>query len=294
MDSRRLALGTAQFGMRYGVANRAGQIGSEDARRILLCARGAGMDTLDTAAAYGTSESALGSIGVSDWTVVSKVPPVPANCDDVHGWMRTAVAGILERLRIARLGGLLLHTPMQLLEGQGAAVYSSLRQLRADGLTDRIGISVYGPDELEALVGRFQFDIVQTPFNILDRRLVSSGWLQRLRSSGVEIHVRSLFLQGLLLMRATERPPEFSRWQRLWDSWHGWLERSGLTAVQACVGFVAGYADIGRAIVGVDSLQQLEEILAARTLSGVDLPQNLACEERDLVDPSRWHLRGAA
>jgi aryl-alcohol dehydrogenase-like predicted oxidoreductase len=294
MDSRRLALGTAQFGMPYGVANRAGQIGSEDARRILLRARGAGMDTLDTAVAYGTSESALGSIGVSDWSVVSKVPPVPANCDDAHGWMRTAVAGTLARLRIARLGGLLLHTPMQLLESPGAAIYSSLRQLRADGLTDRIGISVYGPDELEAVVGRFQFDIVQTPFNILDRRLVSSGWLQRLRSSGVEIHVRSLFLQGLLLMRATERPPEFSRWQRLWDSWHGWLERSGLTAVQACVGFVAGYADIGRAIVGVDSVRQLEEILAARTLSGVDLPQSLVCEERDLVDPSRWQLRGAA
>jgi aryl-alcohol dehydrogenase-like predicted oxidoreductase len=294
MDSRRLALGTAQFGMPYGVANRAGQIGPADARRILLRARGAGMDTLDTAVAYGTSESELGSIGVSDWSVVSKVPPVPPNCDDVHGWMRAAVAGILERLRIARLGGLLLHAPMQLLEGQGAAVYSSLRQLRADGLTQRIGISVYGPDELEALADRFLFDIVQAPFNILDRRLVSSGWLQRLRSSGVEIHVRSLFLQGLLLMRATERPPEFSRWQRLWDSWHSWLERSGVTAVQACVGFVAGYADIGRAIVGVDSVQQLEEILAARALSGVDLPQSLACEERDLVDPSRWRLRGAA
>ncbi|HWZ61718.1 MAG TPA: aldo/keto reductase [Steroidobacteraceae bacterium] len=294
MDSSRLALGTAQFGMPYGVANRAGQVGPQEARRILLRARGAGMDTLDTAAAYGTSESALGSIGVSEWSVVSKLPPVPTGCGDVHGWMRTAVAGILARLRIARLGGLLLHTPMQLLEGHGAAIYSSLHQLRADGLAERIGISVYGPDELEALVGRFQFDVVQAPFNILDRRLVSSGWLQRLRSSGVEIHVRSLFLQGLLLMRATERPPEFSRWQRLWDSWHGWLERSGLTAVQACVGFVAGYADVGRAIVGVDSVQQLEEILAAPTLSGVDLPHNLACEERDLVDPSRWRLQGAA
>lgn len=294
MDSRRLALGTAQFGMPYGVANRAGQIGPEDARHILLRARGAGMDTLDTAAAYGTSESALGSIGVRDWTVVSKVPPLPSSCGDVQEWMRTAVAGILERLRISRLGGLLLHAPMQLLEGQGAAIYSSLRQLRAEGLADRIGVSVYGPEELEALMDRFEFDIVQTPFNILDRRLVNSGWLRRLRNSGVEVHVRSLFLQGLLLMRATERPPEFSRWQRLWDSWHSWLEGSGLTAVQACVGFVAGYADIGRAIVGVDGVQQLEEILAVRTLSGIDLPQNLVCDERDLVDPSRWRLRGAA
>jgi aryl-alcohol dehydrogenase-like predicted oxidoreductase len=294
VDSRRLALGTAQFGMHYGVANRAGQVGLQDGRDILRRAHSAGMDTLDTAAAYGTSEAALGDIGVATWTVISKVPPVPAGCSDPRGHVRTAAARSLERLRVARLGGLLLHAPMQLLEGHGAAIHASLCELRAEGLTERIGISVYGPEELEALVPRFQLDLVQAPFNILDRRLLSSGWLRRLRSAGVQIHVRSLFLQGLLLMRATERPPEFSRWQRLWDGWHAWLEHSGLTAIEACVGFVDAHAEIARAVVGVDSVRQLEEILATRTLSGLELPPTLACEERDLVDPSRWRLRGAA
>jgi aryl-alcohol dehydrogenase-like predicted oxidoreductase len=292
--SSQLALGTAQFGMRYGVANRAGQVGLPEARDILRRARRAGMDTLDTAAAYGTSEAALGDIGVGEWTVISKIPPLPAGSSDARAYVRTAAAGSLERLRVARFGGLLLHAPMQLLEGQGAAIHAGLCELRAEGLTERIGISVYGPEELDELVPRFQFDLVQVPFNILDRRLLSSGWLRRLRSAGVQVHVRSLFLQGLLLMRASERPPEFSRWQRLWDSWHDWLEASGLTAIEACVGFVAGHADIARAVVGVDSVQQLEEILAARTLRSLELPPTLACEERDLVDPSRWRLRGAA
>ncbi len=280
--------------MRYGVANRVGQVRGSEARRILERARTVGMDTLDTAAAYGTSESLLGTLGVADWIVVTKLPPVPAGCQDVPGWMRSAAEGSLGRLGVARLGGLLLHAPLQLLGPGGAAIYAALERLRAAGLTQRIGISVYAPEELEALGARFHFDIVQAPLNILDRRLAASGWLDRLHAAGVEVHVRSLFLQGLLLMPAGERPDEFSRWQPLWDLWHGWLAASGLTAIQACVAFAAAQSHVDRAVVGVDSLRQLEEILAALSRDRIELPPELASDEPELVDPSRWRLRGAA
>jgi aryl-alcohol dehydrogenase-like predicted oxidoreductase len=294
MLSQRLALGTVQLGMPYGVANRVGQVATGEARLIVERARTSGMDTLDTAAAYGASEAVLGGIGVADWIVISKIPPVPKGCADVHAWMRASVTGSLERLRVPRLGALLLHAPMQLLGPNGAAIHSALQQLQEEGLTQRIGISVYGPEELDALFGNFAFDLVQAPFNIIDRRLATTGWLARLRRAAVEIHVRSLFLQGLLLMAAAQRPVEFARWQSLWDRWDGWLGRTGLTAVQACVGFAAAHPDIDRAVVGVDSLRQLEEILSALTLGRVEPPHGLACEEPDLVEPSRWRLRGAA
>jgi aryl-alcohol dehydrogenase-like predicted oxidoreductase len=294
MHSRRLALGTAQFGMRYGVANRVGQVQPSEVRRILEHARAAGMDTLDTAAAYGASEALLGSVGVAGWITVTKLPAVPAACRDVQGWMRSAAEESLGRLGLERLGGLLLHAPVQLLGPDGAAIYAALERLRAAGLTQRIGISVYGPEELEALVTRFEFDIVQAPLNILDRRLAASGWLARLHAAGVEVHVRSLFLQGLLLLPAGERPEEFSRWQPLWDLWHDWLAARGLTAIQACVAFAAAQPHVDRAVVGVDSLRQLEEILAALSQDRIELPPELASDEPDLVDPSRWRLRGAA
>lgn len=193
-----------------------------------------------------------------------------------------------------RLGGLLLHAPMQLLGPNGAAIYAALERLRAAGLTKRIGISVYAPEELEVLIGRFDFDIVQAPLNILDRRLAASGWLDRLHAAGVEVHVRSLFLQGLLLMPAGQRPEEFSRWKPLWDLWHDWLAASGLTAIQACVAFAGAQPHVDRAVVGVDSLRQLEDILAALSQDRIELPPELASEEPDLVNPSRWRLRGAA
>ena len=294
MHSRRLALGTAQFGMRYGVANRVGQVHAAEVWRILERAQAAGMDTLDTAAAYGASESLLGRLGVAGWITVTKLPAVPPACQDVDAWMRAAAEGSLIRLCVERLGGLLLHAPLQLLGPNGAAIYAALERLRAAGLTQRIGVSVYGPEELEALLARFDFDIVQAPLNIFDRRLAVSGWLDRLHAAGVEVHVRSLFLQGLLLMPAGERPEEFSRWQPLWDLWHDWLAASGLTAIQACVAFAAAQPHVHRAVVGVDSLRQLEEILGALSEERIELPSELASDEPDLVDPSRWRLRGAA
>jgi aryl-alcohol dehydrogenase-like predicted oxidoreductase len=294
MHSRRLALGTAQFGMHYGVANRIGRVRAEEARCILARACAAGMDTLDTAAAYGASEALLGSVGVAGWITITKLPAVPDACPDVYAWMRAAAEGSLARLGLKRLGGLLLHAPLQLLGPEGTAIYAALERLRAAGLTQRIGISVYGPEELEALATRFDFDIVQAPLNILDRRLAASGWLARLHAAGVEVHVRSLFLQGLLLMPAGKRPEEFSRWQPLWDLWHNWLAASGLTAIQACVAFAAAQPHVDRAVVGVDSLRQLEEILAALPGERMELPAQLASDEPELVDPSRWRLRGAA
>jgi len=287
MDNRMLALGTVQFGMSYGVANRRGQVDSAEANAILDRARGAGMDTLDTAMTYGTSEESLGSVGVDTWRVVSKLPALPDPCPDVGGWVRRATEASLGRLRLGRLGALLLHAPQDLRSANGEALYAALLALRQDGLVDKIGISIYDPEELAALDG-LRFDLIQAPFNIIDRRLAESGWLDALRRAGVEIHVRSLFLQGLLLMRLDQRPSGFARWQELWDLWHRWLQESGLSAIEACLGFAAAHPQIDRMVVGVDGLGQLEEILRARIPAAVHPPSELSSDDADLVNPSRW------
>ncbi|MGA2399126.1 MAG: aldo/keto reductase [Steroidobacteraceae bacterium] len=287
MDNCMLALGTVQFGMSYGIANRRGQVDLAEAKAILDHARAAGMDTLDTAMTYGTSEESLGSAGVDTWRVVSKLPALPDPCPDVEGWVRRATEASLGRLRLGRLGALLLHAPQDLRSANGEALYAALLAVRQDGLVDKIGISIYDPQELTAL-DEFRFDLVQAPFNIIDRRLAKSGWMDALRRAGVEIHVRSLFLQGLLLMRSDQRPGGFDRWQKLWDPWHQWLQESGLSAVEACLGFAAAHPQIDRMVVGVDGLAQLEEILRARIPARVHPPDGLSSDDPDLVNPSRW------
>lgn len=285
----RLALGTVQFGLRYGIANRSGQVGRDEAAAILDHAWEAGIDTLDTAVAYGESEHRLGEIGVKQWQIISKLPAAPASCTNVAAWVQETALGSLERMGVSKLRGLLLHRPDQLLGPRGAALYNALAALKTQGTVEKIGVSVYGPEELDAIWPRFQLDLVQVPYNIIDRRLTMSGWLQRLHQAGIEVHVRSVFLQGLLLVAPASRPNVFNRWQSLWDRWHCWLDEQALVPLAACLGFALSQPGIDRVVVGVDSLKQLQEILVSVEVPAVTPPLTLASGDLDLINPSRWN-----
>mgnify|MGYP003575089426 CR=1 FL=1 len=285
----RLALGTVQFGLRYGIANQGGQVGHDEANRILAVARTAGISTLDTAIAYGDSEACLGALGVRDFRVITKLPPATDVIDDTGRWVREHVAASLARLRIPSLHGLLLHRSQQLLGPRGQALVAALEQLKAGGVVERVGVSIYSPNELEPVMNVCTPDIVQAPFNLLDRRLLKSGWLARLARAGVAIHARSVFLQGLLLMPAAAIPAKFAPWRGLWDTWHDWLAGSrGVSAAAACIGFVQSFPEVEKVVVGVDSAGQLEQIVeAAAARPMTDWPAVDTADER-LIDPSNW------
>lgn len=286
--TKRLALGTVQFGLPYGIANQAGQVSRDEANSILSHAWAMGIDTLDTAIAYGESEQLLGDIGVGQWQVISKLSAVQESCTDVAAWVQGSVLGSLERLRIPKLHGLLLHRPQRFLDAQGDALYRALVAIKDQGKVGKIGISIYDPRELDALCPHYHFDVVQAPFNIIDRRLATSGWLERLHQIGTEIHIRSVFLQGLLLMKAANRPATFNRWRPLWQHWHCWLDGQALTPLQACLGFALAQPQVARVVVGVDSLMQLKGILANVETPLMEPPATLVSEDMDLINPSRW------
>lgn len=285
----KIALGTVQFGLEYGVANQAGRVQLEDVKNILQQAAAHGIDTLDTAIAYGESESTLGQAGVNDWRVVTKLPALPEGCADVAGWVETQIEGSLNRLGIRQLHGVLLHCPGQLLGEYGKRLFEALQHLKAQGITRKIGVSIYGPEELDRLMGEMQFDLVQAPLNILDRRLVESGWARRLKDQGTEVHVRSAFLQGLLLMSADQRPEKFVRWNSVWSEWSRWLGKTGLTSLQACLGYVLGVEEVDKVVVGVDSVKHLKEILAVSDAELPSLPNWPQSVDTDLTNPARWN-----
>ena len=284
----KLALGTAQFGFAYGITNTQGQITTDESARIIACARAGGMDTIDTAIAYGQSEERLGEVGVKGWHIVSKLPAVPDGCADVQQWVASHVDASLARLNVSQLRGLLLHRPSQLLEPNGRELYVALVHLKETGKVEKIGISIYEPSELDELYSNYAFDLVQAPFNVFDRRLFTSGWLQRLHADSVEIHVRSVFLQGLLLLSAGSSPAGFERWAALWDAWKSWVAIAGLNPLQAALGHVLSYPEIGRVIVGVDSLNQLNEILTFAESKWQRAPEGLETTDAALLNPAHW------
>ena len=284
----KLALGTVQFGMPYGVANQTGQVTRAEAKSMLQLASSSGIDTIDTAIGYGDSENCLGDIGVDGFKIVTKLPRVPDDCLDVRDWIGHQVSASMARLGVTQLYGLLLHCPKQLVEPKGKIICQALRELKEIGQVKKIGLSIYSPIELDQLFSLIQPDLVQAPFNLVDRRLYKSGWMQRLKANDVEIHVRSAFLQGLLLVESAMMPPKFSAWDDLWRVWRDWLKNQNVSALDACIGFAYSFSAIDRVVVGADNLMQFKQIVGAtKCASPLSFP-DLESDSENLINPVRW------
>lgn len=287
-QAQKLVLGTAQFGLPYGISNTTGQTPRTEAKAILDLAKLAGIEQIDTAIAYGDSERVLGELGVTDWQVITKLPKLPNSCDSISDWVQTQINSSLQSLRLNRIAGLLLHSPTQLLGPFGQELYRALVELKAEGLIDKIGISIYAPSELDALPGHMTWDIVQAPANVLDTRMRSSGWVARLKDAGCEFHARSVFLQGLLLMCPADRPAQFQSWETLWQTWDTWLTVHGLTALKACIRYALQKSEADRLVIGIVNAKQLSEILEAIDGPLPELPVELRTDDLALLNPGAW------
>lgn len=286
----KLALGTAQFGQPYGIANQLGKVSQSEVSSILRYCEVAGVQTIDTANNYGTSEAALGLAGVSNFDVITKIQAIPTSCLDVSAWLDKQVHKSLARLKVKNLYGVLIHRPEQLFGSFGQIFLKALIELKEFGSINKIGVSIYDPVELDEILKLYNFDIVQAPFNIVDQRLFNSGWLEKLKTNNVEVHCRSCFLQGLLLMDREKVPKKFRSWDSLFDKWHTWLlENGSVTRAEACLSFVKSFQGIDKIVVGVDNQNQLEHLVAsfAKDVQIESLP-NLSNNDMKLINPSNW------
>ena len=204
----RLGLGTVQFGLEYGVSNRAGHPGEREVANILARAIEMGIGYIDTAPAYGDAEAMVGRYlpDGHGLRIVTKTPPITDTTIDArHGRLvLDSLATSLDRMRVDNVHGFLVHHAADLAKSGWQHVVEAIAEARARGWAGRIGASIYNSDQLALVETRFAPQLVQLPLNVLDRRPIVSGVLARLKAGGVEIHARSVFLQGLLLMKPSE------------------------------------------------------------------------------------------
>jgi len=289
---KRLALGTVQFGLAYGVSHQGGRVPAEEARNILELAALSGVDMLDTAAVYGESEDVLGRIAgqESPFSIATKTQPVRAETIDDAATERIEAAfrDSLRRLRRNKVYALLVHGAGDVLNPGGERLWARLESLRAEGLVGKIGISIYDRAEIDDALSRYPIEIVQAPLNAFDQRLLADGGLARAAEKGVEVHVRSVFLQGLLLMTPEAAAAKLPQAAERLRFWRDALAEAGVSPLAAALGFALSAAPVDRIVIGVHSAAHLAECLAAAEAPPALEYGRFACNDADVIDPRRW------
>ena len=279
----KLSLGTVQFGLDYGVTNKNGQVTISQARDILDCAKQNNIKTLDTASLYGNSEKVLGGIGVDDYQIITKTTFLKDDVDEVINNFYKS----LENLNRTQVEGLLIHNIKDIENKQFEALFEKLNALKERNLVKKIGFSTYTPEQVNFLLENFDFNIIQVPFNVFDTRLIQSGQLQALKSKGVEIHARSVFLQGVLL-DFDNLSDYFLTWKAQFTEYQVMVKNSGLSLLEYALNFVLSIQEIDRVLVGVNNEQQLREITLS--LKGLDSLEDYFINDMNLLNPSLWRL----
>ncbi len=291
-----LGLGSVQFGLDYGIANPAGKTAPTEVAAILALAAENGITVLDTAAAYGNSETVLGRAMPPgpNFRIVSKTRNFGPSAvgQDAAAALRADFNKSLERLGVERLYGLLLHHCDDLFLPGGERLLAAMVALKEGGLVEKIGVSVYQRRQIEEVMAGSPIDLLQIPVNVLDQRLTADDLLASISAAGVEIHARSAFLQGLLLMPPEKVADYFAPIRPLLHNYRTAITASGMTAVQAALAFVRRNQAVDHVLVGVTSRPELMEILTAfegPTFADFDFSP-FAVDDARMVDPSQWQV----
>ena len=210
---------------------------------------------------------------------------------NIKNYIRNSATKSLKNLKVKKLECLLLQNADVLLGKNGNEIYKSIKDIKKQKFTNKIGLSIYDFTILKKIINKFKFDLIQVPFNILDQRLVKKGWLKKLKNKKIEVHVRSIFLQGILLLKNNQLPKKLNYLKKSWIIWEKWLKKNKFDPLQICLSFVLRHKHLDGIIVGQNSLRQFEQILKSKIIKDNFQLPNLKIKNRKLIDPREWNRR---
>jgi aryl-alcohol dehydrogenase-like predicted oxidoreductase len=284
----RIVLGGAQLGLPYGILNGGETLSREEVARILDTAVSHGIDSIDTAIAYGQSETVIGETAQNRFKIISKLPPIPSDMANVSQWVRRQIDASLSRLNCSSLEALLLHHPQDLIGPHGSELYAAINSLLSEKIIERFGVSIYAPNELDGIIGKFNIDVVQAPLNVFDRRII--GVTDQLSALNIEVHVRSVFLQGVLIANPKDRPQRFQPWSEHFARFDEWVHSTGMSAMACCLGFALQQPGVTKLVIGTTSKESLTEIMTSIPNIHLEVPADLQSSSEQLIDPRVWSV----
>lgn len=283
----KLILGTASLGMKYGVANQQSNVSLLDAHSILKLSYDSGVQEVDTAPAYGDSESVIGSYNLKNVPMLVHTK-IPRNVDLDPESALTSLHASIRNLGIPKIEVLYFHSSDSLLSGKKSTVKATIDAIKDSGLVAKVGVSVYSETEVERISNDWpDIEVFQVPENILDQRLLHSRVLSSAAKEGKTFIVRSVFLQGLLLMDLKKIPKHLLGTIPYLDTLNKFALERHTTNLTVTLNYLSLLSWASGFVVGVTNTCQLSEILSFSPSKnfGYELPSPIPYP---LVDPRNW------
>lgn len=283
--------GTAQWGFKYGIVN-SGVPDLKDIKEIIKIGYLNGILHLDTAYVYGDSEQKIiSSNGLQkNNRIITKIPPIDSSINSsIISELRHKFLGSPIHQFVGGVDGLLIHRGVDLKKKNAQLLWEFVVDLRDSGLVNKIGASFYDLNDLIDVTSEFDLDIVQVPVNIVDQRFLQANVLEEINARGVEIHARSVFLQGLLLnLEKYSQLPDFSRLHALFN----YMNRNGLDPYDLCLNFVLSIPYVSKVIVGVENVEQARKLIDFKRKYNEDLVykdlEKFRIDDLNIINPGNW------
>lgn len=292
-----IALGTAQLGLDYGIANQKGKPVFDEAFGIVNSAWNEGVRFFDTAKAYGDSESVLGRCfqeirkkkSNCDPHIITKLDPDidPRNTRVVLKELDAS----LDRLGVAKLWGFMLHREAWL-DMDRRELSNAVLRIKKNSKVQHVGVSVYSPEKAMAALDMDGMDMVQLPFNVFDQRAREEGVFDFAEKKGKTVFVRSVFLQGLLILTPDQLPANMAFCVDKLKAFRSFAEKSSISPKLAALTFAVHHAPGAFLVLGAERSEQVRESLSLfKEAVHIELPDltSLASHDPRLIHPSFWN-----
>ena len=278
---KRFIIGSANFSQNYGADST--KVSEIQIKKILDLAKKYKINKIDTAEAYLKQNNIFSKVD-SKFKFIYKVNPN-------KNWLsfefsKKKLEYFLNNINNNKLDTILFHNTKILFKKDGMKIFDNLESLKNQKYFNKIGVSIYDMDDLDYIISNYNIDIVQCPYNILDNRILITGWFDKLKKIGIETHIRSIFLQGLLVNKNVYKKKFFKKWYNSLHQWFSLIKENNISPIDYCLSDILKY-DFDRVIIGLNSYDNFKEILNFKRINIHD-KLNIKINDMKLIDPRNW------
>ncbi len=288
-DLQKICLGSANFGKNYGYKN--SKVKKKEFSKIFKYARYKKINYIDTAFNYTNSQKIIGKHSVN-FKIITKIPKISNSVSKPELWIKKIITKSLKDLNTKKLYAVLFHyPPYQISKKKFVRIINCLEDLKKKRIIKKIGISAYSVDEIKKSFSIYKFEIVQFQANILDQNILKNAYVKFLKEKkGVEIHIRSIFLQGLLLCNISDIPSKFSNLKETLIVFNEWVKKNKISKLSACLKYIFSFTFIDKIILGTNNYLQFKQtVQAIEKINGkLNLPKKIKNINSSKLNPKNW------